>query len=386
MFSRWLSYLFYTFLGLGLVGVLLAGFGGLVIYSNLPSLETLTDYRPKIPLRIYSDEGLLIGEFGVERRNIVTIEKVPKHLKQAILAAEDDRFYEHGGVDYIGVLRAAYSNFTAGSVQQGASTITMQVARNFFLTRDKTFTRKLNEVLLAFKIEKNLSKDKILELYINQIYLGQRSYGFSAAAQTYFGKPLEEIDIAEAAVLAGLPKAPSTYNPISNPKRAKSRQLYVLGRLHKLKYISREELSSLEKQPIIVKKQSIIFATPAEYVAEMVRQVIYDRFQEEAYTKGIRVDTTIRQKDQDTAYYALRKNLIEYDRKHGYRGPERYIDLLKYGSNQEKTLDEALDEITEIDMIYPAIVLAAKPNTVQAYRKGGEMIEISGEGLTFANP
>jgi len=384
MFSRWLSYLFYTFLGLGLVGVLLAGFGGLVIYSNLPSLETLTDYRPKIPLRIYSDEGLLIGEFGVERRNIVTIEKVPKHLKQAILAAEDDRFYEHGGVDYIGVLRAAYSNFTAGSVQQGASTITMQVARNFFLTRDKTFTRKLNEVLLAFKIEKNLSKDKILELYINQIYLGQRSYGFSAAAQTYFGKPLEEIDIAEAAVLAGLPKAPSTYNPISNPKRAKSRQLYVLGRLHKLKYISREELSSLEKQPIIVKKQSIIFATPAEYVAEMVRQVIYDRFQEEAYTKGIRVDTTIRQKDQDTAYYALRKNLIEYDRKHGYRGPERYIDLLKYGSNQEKTLDEALDEMTEIDMIYPAIVLAAKPNSVQAYRKGGEMIEISGEGLKFA--
>ena len=384
MFARWLSYLFYTFLGLGLAGLLLAGFAALVIYSNLPSLETLTDYRPKIPLRIYSDEELLIGEFGVERRNVVAISKVPTHLKQAILAAEDDRFYEHGGIDYIGVLRAAYSNFSAGSVQQGASTITMQVARNFFLTRDKTFTRKLNEMLLAFKIEQNLSKDKILELYINQIYLGQRSYGFSAAAQTYFGKPLEEIDIAEAAVLAGLPKAPSTYNPISNPKRAKSRQLYVLGRLHKLKLISREELSTLEAQPIVVKKQSLVFATPADYVAEMVRQVIYDRFQEDAYSKGIRVYTTIRQQDQNVAYYALRKNLIEYDRRHGYRGPERYIDLFKHGSNQEKTLDEALDDITENDMIYPAIVLSVKQNAVQAYRKGGEVIEIRGDGLKFA--
>lgn len=384
MFARWLSYLFYTFLGLGLAGLLLAGFAALVIYSNLPSLETLTDYRPKIPLRIYSDEELLIGEFGVERRNVVAISKVPTHLKQAILAAEDDRFYEHGGIDYIGVLRAAYSNFSAGSVQQGASTITMQVARNFFLTRDKTFTRKLNEMLLAFKIEQNLNKDKILELYINQIYLGQRSYGFSAAAQTYFGKPLEEIDIAEAAVLAGLPKAPSTYNPISNPKRAKSRQLYVLGRLHKLKLISREELSTLEAQPIVVKKQSLVFATPADYVAEMVRQVIYDRFQEDAYSKGIRVYTTIRQQDQNAAYYALRKNLIEYDRRHGYRGPEGYIDLFKHGSNQEKTLDEALDDITENDMIYPAIVLSVKQNAVQAYRKGGEVIEIKGDGLKFA--
>lgn len=239
-------------------------------------------------------------------------------------------------------------------------------------------------MLLAFKIEQNLSKDKILELYINQIYLGQRSYGFSAAAQTYFGKPLEEIDIAEAAVLAGLPKAPSTYNPISNPKRAKSRQLYVLGRLHKLKLISREELSTLEAQSIVVKKQSLVFATPADYVTEMVRQVIYDRFQEDAYSKGIRVYTTIRQQDQNAAYYALRKNLIEYDRRHGYRGPEGYIDLFKHGSNQEKTLDEALDDITENDMIYPAIVLSVKQNAVQAYRKGGEVIEIKGDELKFA--
>ncbi|MDO8894132.1 MAG: penicillin-binding protein 1A [Nitrosomonas sp.] len=384
MLARWLYYFFVTFSALGLIGVLLVGFAALVIHSNLPSLETLTDYRPKIPLRIYSDEGLLIGEFGAERRNVVNISEVPAQLKQAILAAEDDRFYEHGGVDYLGVLRAAYSNFSAGSVRQGASTITMQVARNFFLTREKTLTRKFSEALLAFKIENNLSKDNILELYVNQIYLGQRSYGFAAAAQTYFGKSLQEINIAEAAMLAGLPKAPSSYNPISNPKRAKSRQLYVLGRLHKLNYISSEELRELEKQPISVKKQSTALAMPADYVAEMVRQVIYDRYQEETYSKGIKVYTTIRQLDQTAAYQSLRKNIIEYDKRRGYRGPEAHINLLKYGSNQEKTLDDALEEVNESGDIYAAIVLSVKPNTVQAYRKGGEVIEISGEGLKFA--
>ena len=384
MLARWLYYSFVALSALGLISVLLAGFAALVIYSSLPSLDSLTDYRPKIPLRIYSDEGLLIGEFGAERRNVVQISEVPTHLKQAILAAEDDRFYEHGGVDYLGVLRAAYSNFSAGSVRQGASTITMQVARNFFLTREKTLTRKFSEALLAFKIEHNLSKDKILELYVNQIYLGQRSYGFAAAAQTYFGKSLQEINIAEAAMLAGLPKAPSGYNPIVNPKRAKSRQLYVLGRLHKLNHISDEELTELEKQPIAVRKQSSTLALPADYVAEMVRQIIYDRYQEDAYSNGIKVYTTIRQLDQEAAYQALRKNIIEYDRRRGYRGPEGYIDLLKNGTNQEKTLDDALDEISESEDIFAAIVLAVKPNIVQAYRKGGEIIEISGDGLKFA--
>ncbi len=384
MLARWLYYSFVALSALGLIGVLLAGFAALVIYSSLPSLDSLTDYRPKVPLRIYSEEGLLIGEFGAERRNVVQISEVPAHLKQAILAAEDDRFYEHGGVDYLGVLRAAYSNFSAGSVRQGASTITMQVARNFFLTREKTLTRKFSEALLAFKIEHNLSKDKILELYVNQIYLGQRSYGFAAAAQTYFGKSLQEINIAEAAMLAGLPKAPSGYNPIVNPKRAKSRQLYVLGRLHKLNHISDEELNELEKQPIAVRKQSSTLAMPADYVAEMVRQIIYDRYQEDAYSNGIKVYTTIRQLDQEAAYQALRKNIIEYDRRRGYRGPEAYIDLLKNGTNQEKTLDDALDEISESEDIFAAIVLAVKPNIVQAYRKGGEIIEISGDGLKFA--
>lgn len=384
MFARGLYYLFIACSSLGIIGALLVGFAILIIYSNLPSLETLTDYRPKIPLRIYSDEGLLIGEFGAERRNVVSISEVPTHLKQAILAAEDDRFYEHGGVDFMGVLRAAYSNLTAGTVRQGASTITMQVARNFFLTPEKTLNRKFSEVLLAFKIEQNLSKDKILELYINQIYLGQRSYGFSAAAHTYFGKSLQEIDVAEAALLAGLPKAPSSYNPISNPKRAKNRQLYVLGRLHKLNFISDEEFNALEKQPISLKKPTSSLALTANYVTEMVRQVIYDRYQEDAYSKGIKVYTTIRLLDQEIAYRAVRKNVLDYDRRHGYRGVEGYINLLKDGTNQEKTLDDALDEINDSDDIYAAIVLAVKPNNVQVYRKGGEIVEISGDGLKFA--
>ncbi len=383
MIFRWLYYSFITFIALSVVGILLLFFAALVTFSSLPSLNALTDYRPKIPLRIYSEEGLLIGEFGTERRNLVTIDEVPSQLKQAILAAEDDRFYEHGGVDYLGVLRAAYSNFTAGGVRQGASTITMQVARNFFLTREKTLTRKFSEALLAFKIEHNLSKDKILELYINQIYLGQRSYGFAAAAQTYFGKSLQDINMAEAAMLAGLPKAPSSFNPVVNPKRAKTRQLYVLGRLYKLNHISEQEFNQLEKQPVPVVKQSREFAMPADYVAEMARQVVYERFNEEAYSRGIIVHTTIRHRDQHAAYQAIRANVLEYDKRRGYRGPEAYFDLLEYGTAQEKALEEALDDFSESDDIIPAIALIVKNTEIQAYKKGGEIIQIKTEGLKF---
>ena len=228
MTSRWWFYPALAVLALLLTPLLLLLFAAILTYPTLPSLEALTDYRPKIPLRVYSAEGALIGEFGEERRALVRIEDVPELMKKAILAAEDDRFYEHGGVDYVGALRAAYSNLTAGSVRQGASTITMQVARNFFLSKEKIFSRKFNEVLLAIKIEHNLGKDEILQLYINQIYLGQRAYGFAAAAQVYFGKSLSQLSVAEIAMLAGLPKAPSAYNPVVNPKRAQLRQTYVL--------------------------------------------------------------------------------------------------------------------------------------------------------------
>src|SRR5918911_3619971 len=241
MLKRWLLYVGSVLLGLGVVGALLGAFVLALLYPTLPSLDTLTDYQPKIPLRIVSAEGELLGEFGEERRAIVRIREVPDVMKQAILAAEDERFYQHGGVDYLSVLRAAAANLSSGT-QQGAGTITMQVARNFFLTREKTLTRKLREVLLAWKIEANLTKDEILELYVNQIFLGQRAYGFAAASQIYFGKPLKDLTVGEAATLAGLPKAPSAYNPVTNPRRAKTRQQYVLRRMHELRFINDDQL------------------------------------------------------------------------------------------------------------------------------------------------
>ncbi len=229
---RWVLYFLLLIAGTALSVAALAGIVLILAYPQLPSVEVLTDYRPKIPLRVYSSDGYLIGEFGEERRNFAFIKDVPAVMKQAILAAEDERFYQHPGIDTLGILRAAYSNFVGGGKRQGASTITMQVARNFFLSSEKTLTRKLYEMLLAFKIENNLGKDQILEIYMNQIYLGQRAYGFSAAAQIYFGKALRDVSIAEAAMLAGLPKAPSAYNPVANPKRAQLRQRYVLRRMH----------------------------------------------------------------------------------------------------------------------------------------------------------
>jgi penicillin-binding protein 1A len=241
MLKRWLIYLASVLFGLAVVGTLLVAFVFALLYPTLPTLEALTDYQPKIPLRILSAEGELLGEFGEERRAVIKIKEVPEVMRQAILAAEDERFYQHGGVDYISVLRAALTNVASGT-QQGAGTITMQVARNFFLTRERTLTRKLREVLLAYKIEANLSKDQILELYVNQIFLGQRAYGFAAASQIYFGRPLAQIDVAEAAMLAGLPKAPSAYNPVANPKRARSRQLYGLRRMHELRFITDAQL------------------------------------------------------------------------------------------------------------------------------------------------
>jgi len=360
--------------------VILLGLATILTYPTLPSLEVLTDYHPKIPLRVYSAEGAVIGEFGEERRRLVKINAVPSIMKQAILAAEDERFYQHGGVDYMGVIRAAVSNFTAGGARQGASTITMQVARNFFLSREKTVTRKFNEMLLAFKIERNLSKDQILELYFNQIYLGQRAYGFAAASQVYFGKPLEQISIAEAAMLAGLPKAPSAYNPVANPKRAKLRQLYVLRRMHELRYISDAQWSSAQKEPIHAKHGNQEFGN-SEYLAEMVRQAVYERYQENTYTHGIKVFTTIRLNDQMAAYHAVRQGILDYDRRHGYRGPESFVDL-EQGSSDEQ-LEDALQDVSDNDDLIPAIVIDASSKGIRAYCKGGEQANIRGEALTF---
>ena len=322
----WLLPLFLLISLLAACGLLL-GYAVVVAYPGLPSLEVLTDYRPKIPLQVFSSEGALIGEFGEERRALVAIKDVPKPMVQAIIAAEDERFYEHGGVDYIGVARAALSNFLHGGARQGASTITMQVARNFFLSTEKTFTRKFNETLLAFKIEHNLSKDEILQLYVNQIYLGQRAYGFAAAARTYFGRPLDQLSIAEFAMLAGLPKAPSSYNPVSNPKRAKIRQEYVLRRMRELGFISDAQFETAVVATMDVRKDRQSFATRADHMTEMVRQHLFDKYQEAAYTSGFRVYTTLSTTHQDAAIAAVRNGVLDYDKRHGFRGAEGYVDV-----------------------------------------------------------
>ncbi len=384
-FSRW-PYPVLIALALLILPVISLGLAAMLAYPGLPSLEVLTDYRPKIPLRIYSAEGSLIGEFGEERRALVQISEVPEIMKQAILAAEDDRFYEHGGVDYMGVMRAAFSNFTSGGVKQGASTITMQVARNFFLTREKTLSRKFNEVLLTFKIEHSLTKDEILQLYINQIFLGQRAYGFAAAAQVYFGKPLNQLSVAEVAVLAGLPKAPSLYNPVASLQRAKLRQQYVLRRMHELNFIDDEQYQLAQQQPLVIMRGSQEFGVKTDFLAEMVRQSVYEKFQDQTYTQGFKVYTTIREKDQLAAYQAVRKGVLDYDRRHGYRGPEGFINIPSGSSSASYSadqLEEALLEVTDGDDLIPAVVLEVSPKLIKAYCRGGEIAEITGDALDF---
>lgn len=361
----------------------LFAFAVVLVYPTLPSLEVLTDYQPKVPLRVFSADGKLIGEFGEERRAVIAFKAVPKLMVTAILAAEDEHFYQHGGVDYGGVARAALSNFVSGGVRQGASTITMQVARNFFLSREKTLSRKFNEMLLAFKIERNLTKDKILELYINQIYLGQRAYGFAAAAHIYFGRPLEQLTLAEYAMLAGLPKAPSRYNPIVNPKRAKQRQIYVLGRMRSLGTITEAQFKQAENQALVFKKDIADYSVHADYLVEMVRQLIYERYKDDAYTKGIRVYTTVLSTNQNAAYVALRQGVMEYDRRHGYRGPEGYVTLP--AKPNDETLEDALQDTVDYDDIVAAVVTDASPRQVKAYLKGGEILTITEDGLKFAS-
>ena len=379
--SRWVLYTVGLVFAPLAVGVLVLAFAVAWAYPSLPSIEALTDYQPKIPLRVYTAEHLLIGEFGEERRNVVTFAQVPSLMKQAILAAEDDRFYQHGGVDTIGVLRAAFSNLTSPGRQQGASTITMQVARNFFISREKTYTRKFYEALLAFRIEATLTKDKIFEIYINQIFLGQRAYGFASAAQIYFGKELKNISAAEAAMLAGLPKAPSLFNPVVNPKRARSRQHYILDRMLSLGYLTADQHAVAVKETLVVKREVNDFPVKADHVAEMARQLVFERYGDDIYTRGLRVYTTILKADQEAANSALRRGVLDYERRHGYRGPEAFTEL-KTGNEDE--LDDALQDYNDSDDLLAAVVLEASPKLVRAYRRGGDTVEISGDGLKFA--
>jgi penicillin-binding protein 1A len=368
---------------LGVCGVLVVVFALAMAYPNLPALDTLTDYRPKMPLRIFTADNVLIGEFGEERRTLVHFKDIPDVMKKAVLAIEDDRFYEHGGVDYWGILRAALHNATGGA-RQGASTITQQVARNFFLSSEQTLKRKAYEALLAYKIEKNLTKDQILEVYMNQIYLGQRAFGFASAAQIYFGKDLKDISIAEAAMLAGLPKAPSAYNPVVNPKRARQRQQYILQRMHELHYITDAQYEQAKNEELKIKTDSTAFGIHAEYVAEMARELVYGQFKEDTYTRGLNVFTTITKADQDAAYLALRRGVMDYERRHPYRGPEKYIDIPADKSDADDAIEAELAEHPDSDDIVAAIVLAASPKEVRAVLASGDEISITGPGLAFA--
>ena len=351
-----------------------------VAYPNLPDISELADYRPKLPLRVYSADGALIGEFGEERRTLTPIDTIPKIMKDAVLAAEDTRFYTHGGIDYKGMLRAGLANLNKVR-SQGASTITMQVARNVYLSSERTFTRKIYEVLLTFKLEGALSKDQILEIYLNQIYLGNRAYGFAAASESYFGKPLQDITIAEAAMLAGLPKAPGTNNPVNNPAKARARQLYVIDRMVDAGFISVEQGKQASQEQLRLRDAQDPTRVHAEYVAETVRQLMYAQYGDTTYTRGLKVYTTLVAADQIAAYKALRKGIMDYERKQIYRGPEKFVDLPNDPKELDDAVDEALTDHPDNGDVLAVMVLKASAKSVTAVRANGDTVTINGEGL-----
>ena len=356
-----------------------------LIYPTLPSLDALTDYQPKLPLRVYSADGYLIGEFGEERRAFVKIEDVPQNLKNAVLAIEDRRFYQHHGIDTKGVLRAIKNN-VLGIAHEGASTITMQVAKNFFSVpgAKRGLVTKVKEALLAMKIEKALSKDKILELYLNQIYLGQRSYGFAAASQVYYGKPLNKLTLAECALLAGLPKAPSGYNPYINPKRATDRQHDVLRDMHRYGMIDDVQYNEAMQQKMVFKASKQARDLEADYVAEMVRQTLYEQYQDTIYSSGLKVYTTIKKANQEAANVAVLQGILEYQRREGYQKPEKNIDLSQFSAdNLKENLQIALNDFEEYNGFKPAIVTDISPKSVRVFTKNNDSLDISGVGLSL---
>lgn len=392
MFKKILATLSGLIFGIGLLFAGCLTIAIFMVYPQLPDLNILTEYQPKIPLQIFSEDHQLIGEFGEEHRSFINIQAVPSMMKNAILAAEDERFYQHHGIDYIGMLRALFSNIMLGHTHSGASTITMQVARNFFLSREKTFIRKFHEVLLAFKIERSLTKNQILELYINQIYLGHRAYGFSAAARTYFGKPLDALSVAQMAMLAGLPKAPSLYNPITSMKRAKERQHYVLDRMYELGFIDKithQTASKEDVKPIRSPENTLL---PGQYIAEMVRQIMYDHYGETVYTKGYRVYTTINSKHQKWAFDALRNGLMNFDHRFPYQGPISDLDsdiklsaLRDSKEDREAFLDQQLSQWLDDGDLQPGVALSVRPSLVSVYLQGGQVVKVYGKGLAYAH-
>jgi penicillin-binding protein 1A len=377
----------FILLALAAIILFVAGIVGYVLFRvlpNVPALDAVTDYRPKIPLRIYTADNVLIGEFGEEHRDFVPIKKIPDLMKKSLLAIEDARFYEHGAIDFQRGIGAVVSNVRHGFGAGGGSTITMQVARNFFLSREKHIGRKVNEIALAYKIEAALSKDEILELYMNQIYLGQRAYGFASAARAYFNKRLDQLSVAEMAMLAGLPQNPSRHNPVANPKRARDRQHAVLGRMRALGFITESQYQAALAEPLRVNTRGQEFDTHAEYVAELARQAAYAQFKEEAYTLGIKVTTTILKAEQDAAYASVRRNVIAYDQRHGWRGPEGRIELPEDPTEREDAISDALGKRPSSDGLIPAVVLSSTAKSVKVETEDGDTFELSGAAIKFA--
>jgi penicillin-binding protein 1A len=380
-FLKFLMSLAFTGVLVG-AGLLVAGY--LYLEPTLPPTDSLRDVRLQVPLRVYSRDGLLIAEFGEMRRIPLRLADMPDNLVKAVLAAEDDRFFDHPGIDYQSLARAAVQLLKTGERRQGGSTITMQVARNFFLTPEKTYVRKLSEIILALRMERELTKEEILELYLNKIYLGHRAYGVGAAAQIYYGKSVQELDLAEMAMIAGLPKAPSRYNPIANPERALVRRDYILGRMRDLGYITADAYAEAVKKPEIARAQLAPIELDAPYVAEMARSEMVERFGEAAYTNGYRVYTTLDSRLQPLAQQVVRDNLEAYDMRHGFRGPEGRLQPPLLG--RDEAVEVALAEHHPIGGLVAGVVVGIddKARDAEVRLRGGERVRISWEGLSWA--
>ncbi len=382
---RVLKSLFRFFIILLLVGLFLGAIAAVGLYQHfaptLPDVETLRDIKFQTPLKVLSADGKLIAEFGEKKRIPITYEKIPEQFVHALQSAEDSRFFEHFGIDILGLSRAAFQLASTGKIQSGGSTITMQVAKNFFLTRERTFERKFSEILLALKIEQSLSKEEIFELYVNKIYLGHRSYGIQSASNVYYGKNIDELALAQLAMIAGLPKAPSAYNPITNPERAIERRNWILGRMHSLSFITKDELDAALLAPVTAKYHSTEIELYAPYVAEMVRSELYDQYGEELYTDGFSVYTTLDSKMQTAANLAVRDGLINYVKRHGYRGAEKQHAIQGLSVQEISSL---LQSETAFAQLEPAIIVSVEEKSAVAQRKNGERITLPWDGLSWA--
>ncbi|MGY8870192.1 MAG: penicillin-binding protein 1A [Pseudomonadales bacterium] len=370
---------------LAFIGLILGAVAVIGLYQHfaptLPDVETLRDIKFQTPLKVLSADGKLIAEFGEKKRTPITYEKIPETFVQALQSAEDSRFFEHYGIDLIGLSRAAYQLVSTGKIQSGGSTITMQVAKNFFLTRERTFERKFSEIFLALKIEQSLSKQEIFELYVNKIYLGHRSYGIQAAANVYYGKDIDELSLPQLAMIAGLPKAPSTFNPITNPTRAIERRNWILGRMHSLSFISQEESKEAQLAPVTAKYHTTEIELYAPYIAEMVRSDLYGQYGDELYTDGFTVYTTLDSTMQSAANLAVRNGLVNYVKRHGYRGPEKQHDITDFSPEEITAL---LKKETSFSQLEPAIILNVDKKSATAQRKNGEIVTLPWEGLKWA--